>query len=95
MCVCNAQSIPFIILTVYVDDLILFTEDVTAMEELKNGLTNRFKMSDMGISHSRFVNVWFMATSKDIHRKALRKVWSSGSHSCLNAIGCECPVSQR
>ena len=42
---------PFSIVTVYVDDLILFTEDTTTMQNLKNGLTNRFKMSDMGPLH--------------------------------------------
>ena len=48
--VCTVND-KLVIIAVYVDDLILATEDSTDMCDLKEALGNRFKMKDLGVLH--------------------------------------------
>jgi len=50
-CVFIRKNKSLAIMTVYVDDLVLITKDKKVLNELKQSLSSRFKMSDMGPLH--------------------------------------------
>ena len=50
-CVFVQNADKFAILAVYVDDLILITEDQQSMDKVKKSLSSQFKMKDMGKLH--------------------------------------------
>lgn len=70
------------ILAVYVDDLILITESMESMKELKLALKKRYKMKDMGeLSYILSISVIqdkeksCVSSSEALHRSHSSKIW--------------------
>ena len=48
LCVCHENGNSFIILSLYIDDILLVTKDIKLLNKVKTELSEKFEMNDTG-----------------------------------------------
>ena len=92
------------IVAVYVDDLILITATAEEMKKVKESLTIRFRMKDMGELHyclgiiivqDKNEKCLWIHQRQYVHAEHSRKVWTYRSQGCVNPSRSLCKTGER